>query len=69
MNNILKIVTLVGAGLIIGSVAGKFIRQDKIILSRILGEKENEIQEIQENQGLKEVMTPGQNEDPVNIFI
>ena len=66
MNNILKIVTLVGAGLIIGSVAGKFIRQDKIILSRILGEKENK---IQDNQGLKEVMTPGQNEDPVNIFI
>jgi hypothetical protein len=64
MNKLIKIMTLVGAGLILGSVAGKFIRNDKIVFNRILGEKEED-----GTQKLKTGIISAKVEDPENIFI
>jgi len=46
MNNLLKVITIVGAGILIGSVAGKFIKTDKIRLSGSINETEKGIREV-----------------------
>jgi hypothetical protein len=66
MNKFLKIFTIVGAGLIIGSVAGKFIRQDKIEHNRMVGDKDNR---GSDREGLLAIKSPDQVDDMENIFI
>lgn len=66
MNNLLKLFTLVGTGLILGSMAGQLIRTDRFRINRMLGigDEGNEVKKKDEYEAL----TPSQ-EEHENCFI
>lgn len=66
MNNLFKLFTLVGTGLILGSMASKYLRVDKLGLGRILGIYAND----EEGLKKKEVEnSPAKQEEFENCFI
>ncbi len=55
MDNFLKVITIVGAGILLGSVAGKFIKTDKIRISRFHRVTEKGLAEtVREKMGIPE---------------
>jgi hypothetical protein len=66
MNNLLKLFTLVGTGLIIGSMAGQFIRTERLRIDRMLGIGQSEPEGIK--KGEPEISSAHQ-EEHENCFI
>jgi len=66
MNNLLKLFTLVGTGLILGSVAGQFIRTERFRINRMLGIG-NEGNEEMKNDNTE--VLPASQEEHENCFI
>jgi len=50
MNNLLKLFTLVGTGLIIGSMAGQFIRTERLRINRMLGIGDHNTNELKHEE-------------------
>ncbi len=66
MNNLLKLFTLVGTGLIIGSMAGQFIRTDRMRINRMLGIGESGSEEMKKGEPEP---SPAHQEELENCFI
>jgi hypothetical protein len=66
MNNLLKLFTLVGTGLILGSMASQIIQRDRLRINRILGIGDHETREM-DNE--KSETIPGHHEELENCFI
>ena len=66
MNNLLKLFTLVGTGLIIGSMAGQFIRTERMRIDRMLGIGKSEPEGINEGEP---VVSSAPQDELENCFI
>ena len=66
MNNLLKLFTLVGTGLILGSMASQIFQRDRLRINRILGIGEDETGEMDK---LESGTLPGHREELDNCFI
>ncbi len=66
MNNLFKLLSLVGTGLILGSMAGQFLKTEKWRLNRILGIEDDQVRGTKE-EGYE--ATSSHHEELENCFI
>jgi hypothetical protein len=66
MNNLFKLLSLVGTGLILGSMAGQFLKTEKWRLNRILGIEDDQVRGMKEEW---DEATSSHHEELENCFI
>lgn len=66
MTNMLRLFTLVGAGVVLGSMAGRIIRTEKISLTRMIGFYMGEEKQLMDKTHME---SPARTDELDNYFI